>query len=147
MKTISTFLLAFFMVCSGMVNAQMSSQVKLVSESNDEAINWSTMTYEFGTISKDIPATAEFVLTNNGDKPLIITDVKKTCGCTVPTYEKDPIMPGGSSTIKATYNAKKEGSFTKTIKVYTTLSDQPILLKLKGEVGKKEMISENVGKL
>jgi len=136
MKTIHNFLLGFFLLSFGAINAQTSVAASLVN-SND-LITWSTETYEFGSIEQGVPATAEFVLTNEGKQPLIITDVKKTCGCTVPAYNDEPIMPGKSSTIKATYNAKKAGPFTKTIKVYTTLSDQPILLKLKGEVEKKE---------
>ena len=136
MKTIHTFLLGFFLLSFGAVNAQTSISPTPVS--NTDLIAWSTETYEFGSIAQAVPATAEFVLTNEGKQPIIITDVKKTCGCTVPAYSDEPIMPGESSTIKATYNAKKAGPFTKTIKVYTTLSDQPILLKLKGEVEKKE---------
>ncbi len=140
MKTISTLLLALFVLSCASINAQSSATLK----ASDELIIWSTMTYEFGTINQNVPATAEFVLTNNDNKPIIITDVKKTCGCTVPAYEKEPILPGESSTIKATYNAKKAGLFTKTIKVYTTLSDQPILLKLKGKVEQKEVINEKM---
>jgi len=145
MKTIHSFLLAFFMLSFGALNAQTS--VTAPPTSTDKLISWSTETYEFGSIEQDVPATAEFVLTNEGKQPIIITDVKKTCGCTVPAYNEEPIMPGESSTIKATYNAKKAGLFTKTIKVYTTLSDKPILLKLKGEVEKKEAVSEQPSKL
>ncbi len=136
MKTISTFLFGLFLLSFGAVNAQ---NAVAASVPNAEAlISWSTEIYEFGSIEQNVPATAEFVLTNEGKQPLIITDVKKTCGCTVPAYNDEPIMPGESSTIKATYNAKKAGPFTKTVKVYTTLSDQPILLKLKGNVEKKD---------
>jgi len=149
MKTISTFLLAFFLLSFTIVNAQTTVAPALVNSTDDnntELISWSTETYEFGSIEQNVPATAAFVLTNTGKQPIIITNVKKTCGCTVPAYNDDPIMPGESSTIKATYNAKKAGPFTKTVKVYTTLSDQPVLLKLKGEVEKKEAISEQPGK-
>lgn len=135
MKTIQMFLLGFFLLSFGAVNAQTAVAASL--SNTTDAIAWSTETYEFGSIEQNVPATAEFVLTNEGKQPIIITDVKKTCGCTVPAYNDEPIMPGESSIIKATYNAKKAGPFTKTIKVYTTLSDQPILLKLKGEVNKK----------
>lgn len=147
MKTISTFLLTLCLLSCGSIYAQSSTATAMAATAEVNAISWDTETYQFGTVEQNIPVTAEFVLTNNGEKPIVITEVKKTCGCTVPAYDEAPIMPGESSIIKATYNAKKEGSFTKTIKVYTTLSDQPIPLKLKGTVSKKGIIAGKKEKL
>ncbi|MFK7807779.1 MAG: DUF1573 domain-containing protein [Saprospiraceae bacterium] len=124
------------------VNAQQPI-AKTVSLSNAEtaALSWDQTTNELGTISQNVPKTAEFVLTNNSNEAIIITNVKSACGCTVPAYQKEPLAPGTSTTIKATYNAKKVGNFQKTIKVYTSASDKAIPLTLKGKVAKAIALS------
>jgi len=95
---------------------------------------WDQTTSDLGKIPQNIPAEASFTLTNTSDKPLLLKEVKPTCGCTVAAYDQNPILPGESTLIKTTYNAKKTGNFQKTIKVLTNLSDKHIPLKLKGEV-------------
>lgn len=124
------------------VNAQQSI-AKAVANPIGEmaALSWDQTTEEFGTIGQNKPVTAEFVLTNNSDEAIIITDVKSACGCTVPAYQKEPLAPGANTTIKATYNAKKIGNFQKTIKVYTSASDKAIPLTLKGKVEKATALS------
>jgi hypothetical protein len=57
-----------------------------------------------------------------------------SCGCTNLTYGKDPILPGKSTTISATYNAAAAGPFVKTITVVTNASEQPVVLQIKGKV-------------
>ncbi len=89
----------------------------------------------FGTIKKGTPVKASFVIKNTSlTEPLILKKVKATCGCTATGYSKEPIPPGGSTIIKATYNAAKAGSFTKSVMVYTNFSDKPEVLYLKGKV-------------
>ncbi len=132
MKTFSFFMLTLLFALS--VNAQTA--VAVAEKSIAPAISWDQTTSEFGEIEQNKPVTAEFVLTNNSDQPLLLTNVKSTCGCTVPKYQEEPILPGEQTTIKATYNAKKEGAFVKTVKVFTSLNDQPIPLTLKGKVVK-----------
>ena len=99
-----------------------------------ETVSWDSTEFDFGEIEQNIPATATYELTNNGDQPLLIKNVKVGCGCTTSNYTKEAIEPGQSTTIKATYNAKKIGKFTKTAMVYTDQGDEPTVLRLKGEV-------------
>jgi len=89
--------------------------------------------HNFGKIDQNVPVTAVFEFTNTGDAPLILTNVAPSCGCTAPTYTKEPIMPGKTGTIKAQYNAAAMGLFTKTITV-TANTDKPIILTIAGEV-------------
>ncbi|MEM9917104.1 MAG: DUF1573 domain-containing protein [Bacteroidota bacterium] len=124
-------------VSASMLHAQnlavaYTPETKNVEE--EAAISWDKMVHDFGTIPQGEPATAEFVLTNNSDTPLIITKVKGSCGCTATFHEDDPVAPGEQTIIKATYNAKKVGAFTKTVKVTTTLESLPIVLSIKGKV-------------
>lgn len=101
-------------------------------------------TIDYGTVSKDSDSgirTIEF--TNTGNAPLIITDVKSTCGCTVPSKPKEPIMPGKSDKIEVKYNMNP-GPIRKTITIESNASNWPegrIPLKIKGEVIVKEEVS------
>ncbi len=101
---------------------------------NMDTVSFDSTVYDFGEIQQNIPATATYELTNNGDVPLFIENVKVGCGCTKPSYSTAAIKPGESTTIEATYNAKKIGKFNKTASVTTNVSDQPTVIRLKGEV-------------
>lgn len=121
------------------LNAQDAAAVKNKIESPEKAelLSWDHMTFEFGDLIQNVPAVATFTVTNNSDQPMLLKEVKPGCGCTVAAYNQDPILPGESTVITATYNAKKEGSFHKSIKVLTNLSDEKISLRIKGDVIKK----------
>ena len=81
-------------------------------------VTWERKSYKFGNVKQNVPAVCTFRFTNEGDAPLIIHNVKPSCGCTAIDYPKDtPIAPGESGEIKAEYNAKKVGSFTKSLTV------------------------------
>lgn len=98
------------------------------------AIEWGFTEHDFGSLTKGEPATVEFTFKNPGMIPLIVTDVKSSCGCTVPSYPEEPIVPGASGTIIVTYDAKTSGHFSKSIKVFTNTSDGFTELFIKGEV-------------
>jgi len=93
--------------------------------------------FDFQTLVQNSPGTASFILTNEGNEPLIISKATASCGCTNLSYEKEPIMPGKSTVISATYNAAALGVFTKTITVITNASEQPVILQIKGKVEAK----------
>lgn len=101
---------------------------------NIDAVSWDSTEFNFGEVQANVPVTATYELTNNGELPLFIENVKVGCGCTTSNYTKEAINPGESTTIEATYNAKKVGKFSKTATVYTNVDEEPTLLRLKGEV-------------
>ena len=74
-------------------------------------------TIDYGTIAHNAEGGREFTFTNNGNKPLIITNTQGSCGCTVPTSPKDPIAPGAKGKIGVKYATDRVGAFTKTITV------------------------------
>ena len=80
------------------------------------------------------PVTAEFVLKNDGRKPLVINNVLKSCGCTEVDYPKTGIAAGESFVIKAVYDAKQMGSFTKQVCLYTNAGEEPFILSMRGRV-------------
>ena len=110
------------------------AQPSPTTSENGPQFKWEKTVYEFGEIAQAVPATAEYKFTNTGNQPIIITQVKKSCGCTVPTWPSAPIMPGEEAVIKATYNAKSVGSFTKTITVVSNVSENSTYFQLKGTV-------------
>lgn len=80
------------------------------------------------------PVTAEFVLKNDGLKPLVINNVLKSCGCTEVDYPKTGIAAGESFVIKAVYDAKQMGTFTKQVCLYTNAGEDPFILSMRGKV-------------
>jgi archaellum component FlaG (FlaF/FlaG flagellin family) len=91
--------------------------------------------HDFGTIEYAGNGTYEFKFKNTGKEPLIISDAKGSCGCTVPTYPKNvPIKPGDSEVIKVTYDTKRAGNFTKTVTIHSNAKSPDKILTIKGHV-------------
>ena len=87
-----------------------------------------------GQVVFNKPVTAEFVLKNDGPKPLVINNVLKSCGCTEVDYPKTSIAAGESFVIKAVYDAKQMGTFTKQVCLYTNADEEPFILSMRGKV-------------
>ncbi|MBB4806221.1 hypothetical protein HNP38_001493 [Chryseobacterium defluvii] len=84
-----------------------------------QTITFDKTTYDYGTIKPSSDGTRFFTVTNTGDKPLIISNVKPSCGCTTPEFSTAPIMPKKSAKIKVGYNTAINGAFNKMIEVYS----------------------------
>jgi len=78
-----------------------------------------SMTVDFGEVSYGGDGTREFTFTNTGNEPLLITNAKGSCGCTVPEWPKEPIRAGGTGVIKIKYDTKRSGPISKTVTVTT----------------------------
>ncbi len=90
--------------------------------------------HDFGKIPQGKPVTTQFLFTNIGEEPLILTEVKPTCGCTIADYTKAPVKKGEQGIIKITYNAAVPGGFTKTIIVTSNARTPQKYLNIVGEV-------------
>tara|TARA_Y100000385_G_scaffold195470_1_gene202339 strand:- start:480 stop:866 length:387 start_codon:yes stop_codon:yes gene_type:complete len=98
-------------------------------------IEFESTTVDYGIIENGSDGERVFTFKNVGTADLIITNVKSTCGCTIPKKPKNPILPGESSEIIVRYDTKRVGPFRKTITVSTNQKESPyIALKLKGTV-------------
>lgn len=99
-------------------------------------MDFKTTEHNFGELQEGPKATFDFVFTNTGNKPLILTDVKASCGCTTPEWPKEPIAPGASNKIKVEYNTQgRPGDFTKSITITSNLDDTtPKMIYIKGKV-------------
>ena len=89
---------------------------------------------DYGTIQHNADGKREFVFVNNGNKPLIITNAQGSCGCTVPTYPKEPIAPGDKAVIGVKYATDRVGAFTKTVTLTSNAGATPKILTIKGNV-------------
>jgi len=136
------FTLSVVLATSMFVSAQTADKAKEKPAVAQPVANASLaeMTFEkdahdFGTIEFEGNGTYEFKFKNTGSEPLIISDAKGSCGCTVPTYPKNvPIKPGESQVIKVTYDTKRPGGFTKTVTVTSNAKTPQKTITIKGTV-------------
>lgn len=94
--------------------------------------------YDFGKIKESEGKVSHvFEIKNTGNAPLVLTRVMSSCGCTVPSYDKEPIAPGKTSKITVTYDpAGRVYPFVKTVSVYSNGKEGPEVITIKGEVVK-----------
>lgn len=124
MKRISiVFLLSFVM--SGFLFAQSKPEVKFNKNVHD-----------YGSVKEEIEvALSEFEFTNTGKTPVVIQRVVTSCGCTTPSYTREPVLPGKSGKVKVAYNTiHRPGTFRKNVRVYTNVPDTVYTLTIKGNV-------------
>ncbi len=90
--------------------------------------------HDFGKLPQGTPVTTVFEFTNIGKEPLILTEVRPTCGCTIADYTKTPVKSGDKGTIKITYNEAVASAFNKTIVVKSNAVTPEKYLNIIGEV-------------
>ncbi|MFX0557322.1 DUF1573 domain-containing protein [Maribacter sp. CXY002] len=97
-------------------------------------IEFKSETVDYGEIAKGSDGIRVFEFTNTGNAPLIISDVKSSCGCTIPKKPEDPIMPGKTGEIQVKYDTNRVGPIRKAITVTSNADTPTKILKIKGEV-------------
>lgn len=103
--------------------------------SNPTTIKMDKMEHDFGAIDQDKPAFTTFTITNTGTNPLIISSAKGSCGCTVPTFPKEPIAPGESGTIEVSFDPSgKPGPNNKTVTILANTEPANTVLNVKATV-------------
>ena len=120
------------------------AQEEKVSENGPE-IEFEKLVHDYGEVPYNGNGECEFRFTNTGNEPLILQKPKSSCGCTVPTWPKEPILPGESDVIKVTYKTTKVGNINKTITVTSNAKvNGTVVLRIKGKVLEQptEMVPE-----
>ncbi len=112
----------------GLIGFSVNSQEKVAK------IEFKTEVIDYGTIEKGADGVRVFEFTNTGNAPLIITKVKSSCGCTIPSKPKGPILPGETGEIKVKYDTNRVNPFRKTITVSSNADTPTVALKIKGLV-------------
>jgi len=103
-------------------------------ETAASTIVWKAETIDVGEIPQGTPKAIVYEFKNTGKTAVVITNVVGSCGCTATDYTKEPVLPGKSAKVTATYNAANKGAFTKTVTVTTNAETAPKILTLKGTV-------------
>jgi len=115
MKKLGLLLTAFALVFAFNATAQ---------EQSGAAITFKEKSIDFGDITQGDKVSHTFELTNTGNAPLVISNVAATCGCTVPSWPKEPIAPGKTSEIKVSFNSTgKMGKQNSVVRIYSNASE------------------------
>ena len=124
LKVMKKFILTLFVVAVGYT----------ATAQNKAKIEFKTDEIDYGDIAKGSDGLKVFEFTNTGDAPLVISKVNSSCGCTVPSWTKDPVMPGKTGKIEVKYNTNTVGPIRKTITVESNAETPMVALKIKGNV-------------
>ncbi len=133
-KLVTMFTISVFVVtlsCS-----QTTDQKQ--GDKNTPKIEFTNTEHDYGTIEQGADGTCEFVFTNTGMESLVISDVHSSCGCTVPSYSKEPIKKGDKGTITVKYDTRRLGPINKSITVTTNAVNSPVTLRIKGNIVPKQ---------
>ena len=136
MKHLKIIFATTLLAAMGYASGQESS---LNSVSADLGVSTTRLVWEekhinLGKVEAGKAVEVNFHFTNTGSDPVIIKDVRTSCGCTAAKHTDAPILPGESSDIRVIYNAAKQGVFNKSVSIVTSEDDHPVLLRISGEV-------------
>lgn len=110
-----------------------------VTQTVDQSTNGPEITFEkvvhdYGTIHRNADGNCEFEFTNTGNEPLVLSTVRSSCGCTVPKWPREPILPGKSSVINVKYDTRRMGTINKSITVLSNAKTSSVVLSIKGKI-------------
>ncbi len=128
------FLFVLLVFASFSVNAQDAAKPL---NPNAPEISFEKTVHDYGTIVQGSDGTSEFKFTNTGKEPLILSKPQSSCGCTVPTWPQEPILPGKSEVIKVTYNTQSIGPINKSVTILSNAKTNRVVLNIKGNVTAK----------
>lgn len=128
-------ILAFLLIGSA-VFAQTTKPAEQAAQASTKGpkMVFETNTVDFGEILKGSDRVRKAVFTNKGTEPLIVKTARGSCGCTVPTWPKEPIMPGEKGTIEINYDTQRVGPINKTVRIQTNEGEEEITLYIKGNI-------------
>jgi len=113
------------------------AQTDTVAVETKADIAFNKTVHDYGTVEQGGNGICEFEFTNTGKIPLTLLNVQASCGCTVPQWSKEPVIPGAKGKITVKYNTNGIGKFQKTVHVFSNAKSNPSMLTIKGEVIQK----------
>ncbi len=144
MKNSILFVLAMFCAIS-ISTAQSVPTTESLEQNIEKAKNgegpqmvFEQMVVDYGTIEQHSEPLRKLKFVNKGTEPLVITNARGSCGCTVPTWAKEPIMPGEESFLEIRYATNRLGKFSKKVTITTNEGTEPHVISVAGEVFEKE---------
>jgi len=123
------YLLGLMLLIAGAAKAQDAK-----TQSGSE-IEFEKTVHDYGDVPFNGNGECEFRFTNIGTEPLLVQKPKSSCGCTIPSWPQEPVLPGESDVIKVTYKTNRAGNFNKTVTVTSNaLKNSTVVLRIKGRV-------------
>lgn len=123
-------LIGILAMFAGVSHAQDAKATK-----NGPEIEFAKLVHDYGEVPYNGNGECEFKFTNTGNEPLIIQKPKSSCGCTIPSWPKEPILPGESDVIKVTYKTTRVGAINKSVTVTSNAkTNSTVVLRIKGTV-------------
>ena len=101
----------------------VSSQI---TEKDGAFIQVDKIVHDFGNVEYGSNLICEFIISNTGSKPLTLSSCKGSCGCTVPTCQPIPILPGQTYTMVVKYDSKREGIINKSVTIWSNAVNEPV---------------------
>lgn len=101
----------------------VSSQI---TEKDGAFIQVDKIVHDFGDVEYGSNLICEFIISNTGSKPLTLSSCKGSCGCTVPTCQPIPILPGQTYTMVVKYDSKREGIINKSVTIWSNAVNEPV---------------------
>lgn len=128
--------LLFTVVLSGtlVLDAQNVNKENVNTNPNAPQIEFEKVVHDYGTIYQYGDGNCEFMFTNTGKEPLVLSNVRSSCGCTVPDWPRKPILPGKSEVIKVKYATNRLGKINKSVTVQSNASNATVVLRIAGNV-------------
>lgn len=106
-----------------------------VENENAPAFAFETETHDFGKIQEGEKVAYDFVFTNSGESPLIISNAQGSCGCTVPQWPREPVAPGAQDKIHVVFDSSgKPGTQTKEVKLNANTTPNTKVLRITAQV-------------
>ena len=122
------YLLGIMLLMAGVAKAQDQVQ-------NGPEIEFEKVVHDYGDVPYNGNGECEFRFTNTGNEPLLVQKPKSSCGCTIPSWPKEPILPGETEVIKVTYRTNRAGMINKTVTVTSNaVKNSTVVLRIKGRV-------------
>jgi hypothetical protein len=147
MKTISIFVLISLFAISAMAQRisdlpqnKAAKQVRpvqttqSVQTASQDSIIFDKLEHDYGTMEFGDDGNTVFTFTNKGKAPVVLSNVRASCGCTTPEWTKTPVGPGEKGEIKVKYNTNLPGTFNKSITVTSNAANSTVMLRIKGQV-------------
>lgn len=127
-------ILSFFLLVFAAFSLNAQDNTQPAENPNAPEISFENVVHDFGTVFQNSEAVCDFKFTNTGKEPLILSKPQSSCGCTVPTWPQEPILPGKSEVIKVTYSTHNIGPINKTVTVTSNAKTSRVILSIKGNV-------------
>jgi hypothetical protein len=130
----NTVLFIALLVISSFAIGQDEIKKEQKKTQKQSSIVFKSTTYDFGTLKYDEEAKGEFEFKNVSKAPIILTNVRASCGCTGTDWPREEVKKRKKASISVTYDTKRVGKFHKNVYVYIDGNPNPIQLQIKGEV-------------